>query len=466
MWTDAKIKGLPVPEKSPKRYFEGSADPQLKGFGIRVMPKTGARRFFVAFTSPTTGKRRTMPLGEYPGVSLADARQRCREARDAVNAGRDPLEDLEAERERTRAEQREAEQRGDMDALGALYVHHLEMQGKHRGADEVRSIWARDVSPVVGKKPARDVTPDDVADILARVLERARARGRTGETMANRVRSYLRAAFKVGRRAARDPALRSFAPRFDLETNPVGEIEKATKRELPRNRNLSPDEVRAVWFGLSEPYTRTRTFVRRGREVTQTQTFAAEPVVSDAVRWMLATGQRVEEVLGMRWDEIDRSERLWVMPAERRKNRAHNLSREPHLVPLTDWHLELLDEIAEHRVDDSPWLFASPRNPQQALPPNTLSQGIRRFCDRTGLERFQPRDLRRTWKTLAGRAGIDLEIRNRIQGHAMADVGSRHYDRYDYLTEKRAAMERWAAWLQRSLAGEAPGAVVVSMGAA
>jgi len=56
---------------------------------------------------------------------------------------------------------------------------------------------------------------------------------------------------------------------------------------------------------------------------------------------------------------------------------------------------------------------------------------------------FSPRDLRRTFKTLGGTFGLSLEMRNRIQGHAMTDVGSVFYDRHDYLIEKREAMEKW-----------------------
>jgi integrase len=63
------------------------------------------------------------------------------------------------------------------------------------------------------------------------------------------------------------------------------------------------------------------------------------------------------------------------------------------------------------------------------------------------MDSFSPRDLRRTFKTVAGSLGISLEMRNRLQGHAMTDVGSVHYDRYDYLTEKRAAMAAWATGL-------------------
>lgn len=56
---------------------------------------------------------------------------------------------------------------------------------------------------------------------------------------------------------------------------------------------------------------------------------------------------------------------------------------------------------------------------------------------------FTTRDLRRTWKTLAGKASISKIDRDRVQNHSMSDVSSKHYDRYEYLDEKAAAMQVW-----------------------
>jgi len=47
------------------------------------------------------------------------------------------------------------------------------------------------------------------------------------------------------------------------------------------------------------------------------------------------------------------------------------------------------------------------------------------------------------------RPGIPAEIRNRIQDHAIADVEAKHYERHDYLAEKRVALEKWERELQR-----------------
>jgi hypothetical protein len=61
-------------------------------------------------------------------------------------------------------------------------------------------------------------------------------------------------------------------------------------------------------------------------------------------------------------------------------------------------------------------------------------------------------DFNKPWKTLAGQAGISKEMRDRLQNHIRtSDVSSRHYDRYDYLSERRNAMEQWDLFMDRIL---------------
>jgi len=66
------------------------------------------------------------------------------------------------------------------------------------------------------------------------------------------------------------------------------------------------------------------------------------------------------------------------------------------------------------------------------------------------------RDLRRTWKTLAGQAGLSKEIRDRIQNHTLQDVSSKSYDRWTYMPEKRAAMKKWNTFAQAMLNKKRP----------
>jgi len=137
------------------------------------------------------------------------------------------------------------------------------------------------------------------------------------------------------------------------------------------------------------------------------------------------------------------NEKLWTIPAERRKNR-HDVT-EPHIVPLADLHVELLEQVRE-ATDHPDWLFPH-KDRAQPRKTDALYQAINRFCRSNKIEAFAPRDCRRTFKTLAGSIGLRLEIRNRLQGHAMTDVGSVHYDRWGYLPEKREAIIAWSEWL-------------------
>jgi integrase len=171
-----------------------------------------------------------------------------------------------------------------------------------------------------------------------------------------------------------------------------------------------------------------------------------------ALLFILATGQRVEEVLEANWSEFDLDQELWTIPGERRKTR--NTTSEPHLVPLTYLHLALLKAI---RAETAHKVLLFPANggkgPRRY---DSLGHAVRRFIEASGMASLSPRDLRRTFKTVAGSFGLSLEIRNRLQGHGMTDVGSVHYDRYGYLAEKRAAMMVWTKALRRLLKGKRP----------
>ena len=68
---------------------------------------------------------------------------------------------------------------------------------------------------------------------------------------------------------------------------------------------------------------------------------------------------------------------------------------------------------------------------------------VRKFCEREPFNKFTPRDVRRTFKTLAGAMGVSTEMRDRLQNHKRAGVSAKHYDRYDYIKEKREIISQW-----------------------
>ncbi len=407
--TDRTIRNA-KPRKTVYRLRDGNA--MTKGLGVTVAP-AGSKTFFMGYTSPVTGNRTQVNLGRYPGTGLKDAREKARKYRDAISAGHDPKQEHAAEQER----ERELAERPTVGELFDAYITSLELDGK-RSAPEVRRIYSKHIEALIGAKVAAEVSTGDILDVIAPIAQRGSL------VHADNVRAYLRAAFEFGLHAESMARWRGRLPRFALTHNPVAATKKAARRKPVGTRVLSTEEVRRVWYGTS---------ISRPSHL--------------ALKLLIVTGQRVEEVLQASWGEFDLSEKLWSIPAARRKNR-HDAT-EPHIVPLTAFHLGLLDEVRMATAHPE-WLFPH-QNRAQPRKADALYQAVFRFCRANDIEPFAPRDCRRTFKTLAGSIGIGLELRNRLQGHAMTDVGSVHYDRWEYLPEKRRAMETWTDWLEQVL---------------
>ena len=146
----------------------------------------------------------------------------------------------------------------------------------------------------------------------------------------------------------------------------------------------------------------------------------------------------------MRVEQWDRAERIITWPTTK--------AGTPHCIPVVDEVAEIMDRRA-----GMGWRFMFParRALGRPLPVVTTKNTLYRWAEAEGLEQFSPRDLRRTWKTLAGSAGISKADRDLLQNHSRgSDVSAKHYDRYEALPEKRAAVERWQAWLQQQVGAE------------
>ena len=170
-----------------------------------------------------------------------------------------------------------------------------------------------------------------------------------------------------------------------------------------------------------------------------------------AFRLLLLTGQRVEEILGARWSEIDLERRVLDIPADRLKT--GNKTQRGHVVPLSEMAIALF--AAMPRV--GPCVFPKRGDPQCPMPFRSLSQAADRLCNdpQQPFTRFTPRDIRRSIKTRMSEIGILKEIRDRIQNHALHDVASKHYDRFDFLPDKRAGLDGWQ-WELRRILADAP----------
>jgi integrase len=167
--------------------------------------------------------------------------------------------------------------------------------------------------------------------------------------------------------------------------------------------------------------------------------------------------QRPTQLLRADWQAFDFPEKTLLL----RDAKGRGGSRD-HLLPLTPFALEQF-QLLRDRIGTSALPFSI--DGERPMPVETLSAVVTEISKALhkshGFPPFQLRDLRRTAETMLQKLGIDKEVRAHLLSHGRTrGVQGRHYERYDFLPEKRQALERWAAHLQRIIAGRAEQKVV------
>jgi integrase len=317
------------------------------------------------------GRRIKTKLGSYPAMSLSEARKIFeRDYAQLILDGRS----VKIARD-TRP--------GTVSDLFDGYVVHLKGENKPSWSDVEQQL--NKAAYVIGRSvPAREVTPDDVLTALRPIY----ARGR--RSMADHVRSYIRAAFSWALKSEHD--YRSSSPRrFNLVSNPALAI--PTERKVVGTRWLDEGEFVRLYRWLECPDA------------------PVHPPYTRAVRIIMLTGQRVEEIARLHVDQWDAKER--IIDWSRTKN------GKPHAIPLPSVAAELIESI---KPNEHGWFFPSAMDPTKPVRAGTLYSFMWRQREREVIPVVTNRDLRRTWKTLAGKAGVPKEIRDRIQNHALQDL--------------------------------------------
>jgi integrase len=398
--TDRALRALkPNPDGSQREVFDADA----RGLSARCST-SGAISFCFTYTSPLTKKRRRKTIGTYPAWQLADARVEALALRQAVETGRDPIDE-------------EAADAGRMTVAQLVDRYLAVIEKTHRDHCKVRRSIERDVIPAIGTRTTEDIRRRDIIAILDTIA------GRGAPVHANRVRNML-------------SSMWSWAISEDLpgiENNPASNI-KGRIVEQPGTRWLSVDEIRSAM-----PHIEALPAAKR-----------------DALRLILLTGQRPGEVVGMRAREIDLSRDIWTIPAERAKNKRQ------HVVPLVGEARAIVarlmsdaraEELERH---DGLLLLVRARGVRPLLV-NNLNASLRTALASSGVEIAKPHDLRRSALTHLGRLGIDPLIIGHVANHVSTTrntVTTSVYVRHDYLAEKQDALTKWDAAMARIAAGE------------
>jgi integrase len=379
-------------------------DPAVAGLQLRVREKVAgsSRTWLFRYTWRDEWVR--IVIGHYPGMPLADARDRAMELRKAIDEGIDPRRARPRRREQTGAPSADTA-RGDKRSVEFLVSEFTARYLRpHRKRPEwAEAILARDVLPKWKGRDARTITPSEVIDLLDGIVDRG------APVLANRTAALLSQLFRFG------------IHRHIVTASPVQLLYRPGGKEKPRERTLTEEELRAF---LADPQGCTR-YERLAHVMTL----------------LLLTGQRRGELALARWSEIDLNARTWTIPDENAKG------GRGHVVPLSDWAVEEFAAL-KREAEGSPWVV--PNGGDKHIDPKQLSRSVakclKRFKER-GIGEFTLHDLRRTCRTGLSRLKVEPHIAERVLNHVQPGVAG-VYDRFAYMEEKRAALEKWAAHLQ------------------
>lgn len=416
---------------------------------LRIRPN-GTKAFYLRYTH--NGARRLELIGHFDDakgarswhldckggpLTLAAAREGAMDlaklalAHGELGAYFERVVEEKQKREEEARRLRDLEQRqGSFAQLLEVYVEQLERSGK-ASATGVKLALRRhvlDPFPELAKQKAHRIEPGHIRDILSRLVQAGHTR------QVNKVRSFLHAAFTQAAKLEHDPR-RSFEAEvvFCHTTNPVALVPRIAEFDKAGDRVLDSTELRRFWEALEH----------------------VNPVCRAFIRFNLALGgQRIEQLLRVDWTDFD----FEASTVSLRDSKGRPTSGAPrdHLLPMTPFALTHLDPLRDlNAASVMPFTCDGVKRLRADTVSHAVTEISRQLTEVEGVPPFRAGDLRRTTETLLASIGINRETRAHLLSHGRSGVQAKHYDRYEYLPEKRRALERWERQLMHILHGRA-----------
>lgn len=367
----------------------------VAGLQLRIDP-AGSRHWILRVT--VGKKRRDIGLGGFPTVTLAQARERAREARELIWRGVDPVE----QRKAARAALIAAQSVLTFDECARRFLANKEHEfrsGKH--AAQWRATIKTYASPVIGSLPVNQVELRHVEAVLTPIWT---TKTETAKRLRGRVEAVLDWATVTGHRKGDNPA------RWK------GNLDSVL---------ASPNKVARKQHFAAMPYTEVPAFLTDLRE--------REGIAARALEFTVLTAARSGETRGATWKEIDMEAGTWTIPGDRMK------AGKEHRVPLTDAAIAILRALP--RLDDSPDspVFFAPRGGH--LSDMALTAVLRRMKIDVTVHGF--RSSFRDWA--ADQTSFPREVAEQALAHTLQGVEAA-YRRSDLFEKRRALMDAWASY--------------------
>lgn len=338
------------------------------------------------------GRRGTIVHGQYPAITLSQARERNREAKRLLASGIDPATHKRLEKLALHA--------SFGDTFEATAQHWFDGKSVLRSKPwrEAHSLYLRrDLNPNIGNAPLEQIDARALLNVLEAV-QRER-----GVKTAERVRQTAVQVFDHARR------------KLKVEVNPARVLQGWA--DIPAQVSHAPLREHEI------PEFVERLDADTGSAATKL-----------CILLMLLTFVRKNEIVQARWEEFDLDNAVWVIPAERMK------MRDSHAVPLSQQALSALEQLNPLSFG-SEFLFpslSSVRKPMGMSTPNVV-------FERMGYRgRFSPHGIRATASTFLNNRGVRADVIERQLAHVERNRVRAAYNRADYMSERIVMMQLWA----------------------
>lgn len=378
--TKSLIEGVDPPEKS--RLFIW--DTLIPGFYVLVRPS--GRKSFYAFYRLRNKNQQTIKLGDFPAMTVEDAREKCKDLLNQAFNGFDPLAVI---RERA-ADAADPAKSGTMRDLYAKYMAEHAIFKKPGSQKNDAIYWEKHILPRLGDKPVRDITRGDISAIHKGIAAETNRKGELMTVTANRVLEVLKKAFSLAEEWEWRPE----------GSNPGAKIKKF--KERARKRYLTLDEAAALDRVLAK-------YLKSGYRERQ---------VARLVLILLLVGGRKNEIRSARWEWVHAERGVLSLPDSK--------SNEPQDIQLPDEVLGILADIREDQKQNnrqSDFIFDGHVHGQSLRDEGKHWDNIRAEA---GLKDFRMHDLRHSFASyMAMATGSELMIQQSLR-HADAKTSKRY----------------------------------------
>jgi integrase len=389
---------------TPGLHFAGGTP----GLALQVSP-SGARSWILR--AMVAGKRREMGLGRYPDVTLAQARERARQARDIIRSGKDPIDEQRVARSALQASRATAV---TFEQASRSYIDAHEAGWRNsKHAQQWRNTLATYAHPRIGSMLVRDISVPQVLSILEPIWH---DKTETASRVRNRIELVLSWAAARGLRDGPNPA------RWRGHLDAI----------LPKRARIAP-----VKHHRAVPVAEVGAFVRQLRTM--------ESIAARALDFLILTNVRSRNVRSVTWDEIDLRARVWTIPGDSDPKGSSHRQRmkagREHRVPLSEQAIKLLKSLP--RVEGTTLVFPSPTG--RVMSDMALSAVMRRMA-----AKGVPHGFRSAFRDWAGElTSHPREVIESAMAHQIGDAAERAYARGDLFEKRRLLMSDWAAFLAR-----------------